>query len=116
MQFAPVPMSSNRALPRALLHRDDWEFGVFLGAWASATLVSLLPGVAPRRVGGWLCTGAAALFAGVVAADSLSQPAHLFTALARGLPSVFLTEVLLCALALGCGGLAWGLATTNSRR
>ena len=114
-----VYFASNRALPRTLGRRDDWEFGLFLGAWGVTALPSCLPGVAPRRMGGLLCAGAAALFAGVAVSDSLWQPAHLFTALARGLPSVFLAELLLCALALGCGALAWGLvgaATRSSRR
>jgi hypothetical protein len=118
---AAVYFASNRALPEALARRADWEFGLFLGAWALAAalpLLPLLPRVPPLRAGVWLCTGAAVLYAGVAASDVVFQEAHLFTALARGLPSVFLTEVLLCALALGCGSLARGLAraTTNSRR
>jgi uncharacterized iron-regulated membrane protein len=113
-----VYFASNPAQPEGLARRGDREFGVFLGAWALAAALALLPRVPPRRAGPWLFAGAAALFAGVAVTDVLLQEANLFTALARGLPSVFLTEVLLCALALGCGSLAWGLAraTTNSRR
>ncbi|WNG29273.1 PepSY domain-containing protein [Cystobacter fuscus] len=115
---AAVYFASNRALPDALARRADWEFALFLGAWALAAALTLLSRVPPLRAGVWLCTGAAALYAGVAASDVVFQEAHLFTALARGLPSVFFTEVLLCALALGCGALARGLAraTTYSRR
>jgi uncharacterized iron-regulated membrane protein len=104
-----VYFAANRALPDALARRADWEFGVFLGAWALVTGLSLLPRPVPRRMGAGWCTLAAALYAGVVAADGVLQPVNLFTALGRGLPSVFLTEALLCALAAGCAALAWGL-------
>ncbi|MET0403875.1 MAG: PepSY domain-containing protein [Cystobacter sp.] len=104
-----VYFAANRVLPEGLARRADWEFGVFLGAWALVTGLSLLPRLTPRRLGAGWSALAAALYAGVVVADAVLQPANLFTALARGMPSVFLTEVLLMALAAGCAALAWGL-------
>ncbi|TSC25161.1 PepSY domain-containing protein [Corallococcus sp. Z5C101001] len=106
---AAVYCAANRALPWTLARRGDWEFGLFLGAWALAVVLALVPRGSSRRVGSALCAGAAALFGGVVVADAALRDVNLFTALARGLPPVFLAEALLCALALGCGGLAWGL-------
>ncbi|QRN97755.1 PepSY domain-containing protein [Archangium violaceum] len=104
-----VYFTANRALPWDAARRGDWEFGLFLGAWGLAVLVTLVPGVSSRRAGIGLCGAASALFGGVLASDVAFREVNLFTALARGLPPVFLAELLLCALALGCGGLAWGL-------
>ncbi|WP_434382104.1 PepSY-associated TM helix domain-containing protein [Melittangium boletus] len=100
---------ANRALPGGLERRADWEFGLFLGAWALATAVTLVPRFASRRMGAGLCAGAALLFVGVVAADVVFQDVNLFTALARGQEPVFIAQVLLCALAAGAGAVAWGL-------
>lgn len=112
-----VYFTVNRVLPDALPRRDDWEFGLFLGAWLAVVVGCLLLRLVPRRMARGLCAGAAVLFVGVVLGDIAREPVHLFTALGRGLPSVFFAEGLLCALALGCGGLAWGLgATRNSPR
>jgi len=108
-----VYFASNRALPWSLTDRGDWEFGLFLGAWALAAAVALVPRLSPRRAGVWLCSGASALFGGVIASDVVFQDANLFTALTRGLPPIFVSQVLLCVLALGCGGVAWGLARSR---
>ena len=104
-----VYFASNRALPGALERRADWEWNLFLGAWALAAASVLVPRWTSRRAGASLCAAAAVLFGGVVAADAVLQPANLFTALSRGLPPVFISQVLLCVLALGCGAVAWGL-------
>ncbi|RKH01905.1 PepSY-associated TM helix domain-containing protein [Corallococcus carmarthensis] len=104
-----VYCAANRVLPWALARRGDWEFGLFLGAWALAVVIALVPSGSSRRVGSVLCAAAAVLFGAVVVGDVVTQDANLFTALARGLPPVFLAEALLCAMSLGCGGLAWGL-------
>ncbi|WNG39653.1 PepSY domain-containing protein [Archangium violaceum] len=105
-----VYFAANRALPWEMPRRADWEFGLFLGAWALAVALTLVPRASSRQAGVVLCMGAAALFGGVVAADVAFREANLFTAISRGLPPVFISELLLCALALGCGGLAKGLA------
>ena len=107
---------ANRALPGALERRADWEWNLFLGAWALAALGALVPRWSARRAGAWLCAGAAVLFAGVVAGDVVLQPVHLFTALTRGQPPVFIAQVLLCLLALGCAAVARGLGLGRPRR
>ncbi|MFE8596367.1 PepSY-associated TM helix domain-containing protein [Archangium violaceum] len=104
-----VYFAANRALPE-MPRRADWEFGLFLGAWALAAALTLVPRASSRQAGVVLCMGAAALFGGVVVTDVAFREANLFTAISRGLPPVFISELLLCALALGCGGLARGLA------
>ena len=105
---------ANRVLPLGLERRADVEFGVFLGVWALAAVGPLWPRLTPRRAGVGLCAGAAVLYAGVVLVDLVRQEVHLFTALPRGAPSVFLAHVLLCALALGSASLAWALARRGS--
>ncbi|RKG86896.1 PepSY-associated TM helix domain-containing protein [Corallococcus terminator] len=104
-----VYFAANRVLPWALARRADWEFGLYVGAWALAVVVALVPRWAPRQMASVLCALAAVLFGGVVVGDVALRDANLFTALARGLPPVFLSELLLCCMALCCGGLAWGL-------
>ena len=103
-----VYFAGNRVLPETLARRADWEFGLCLGAWGLSALGALA--VSPRRAARGLLGAAAVLFAGVVVSDVVFQDAHLFTALARGLPPVFVSEVLLCVLAGGCGALVWRLA------
>ncbi|GMU06480.1 PepSY-associated TM helix domain-containing protein [Corallococcus caeni] len=104
-----VYCAANRVLPWTLARRGDWEFGLFLGAWAFAVVIALVPSGSSRRVGSMLCAAAAVLFSAVVVGDGVTQDANLFTALSRGMPPVFVAEAFLGAMALGCGGLAWGL-------
>ncbi|NPC47053.1 PepSY domain-containing protein [Corallococcus sp. AB032C] len=104
-----VYCAANRVLPWALVRRGDWEFGLFLGAWALAVVIALVPRGSSRRVGSVLSAAAAVLFGAVVVGDVVTQDANLFTALSRGLPPVFIAEAFLAAMALGCGGLAWGV-------
>ncbi|NOK11384.1 PepSY-associated TM helix domain-containing protein [Corallococcus exercitus] len=104
-----VYCAANRLLPWSLARRGDWEFGLFLGAWALAVVIALVPSGSSRRVGSMLCAAAAVLFGAVVVGNVVTQDANLVTALSRGLPPVFVAEAFLVAMALGCGGLAWGL-------
>ncbi|CAM3567388.1 PepSY domain-containing protein [Corallococcus sp. ZKHCc1 1396] len=99
----------NRVLPWTLARRADWEFGLFLGAWVLAAGFAFVPRVVPRQVASVLCALSAVLFGGVVVGDVALRDVNLFTALARGMPPVFLSELLLCCMTLCCGGLAWGL-------
>ncbi len=105
-----VYFAMNRALPWGLAHRADWEFGSFLGVWAVAVGAALLPLWSTRQLGVAMGAGATALLVGVVTADIAWVDANLFTAMRRGLPAVFVTEALLVALALFCGGAAWGMS------
>jgi uncharacterized iron-regulated membrane protein len=102
--------AANRVLPWTLAHRAEWEFRIFLVAWLVAVASALLARAPASRVVTRMACATAVLFAGVVTSDLVLLEANLATALHRGLPAVFVGDALFLALALGAGGVAFGLA------
>ncbi|HVJ91905.1 MAG TPA: PepSY-associated TM helix domain-containing protein, partial [Labilithrix sp.] len=91
----------NRVLPWRLEGRVTTELRVFFLAWAAAIASAFLVRRSARDVTSWLLFAAALLFGAVVIADVARFDANVLTALARGLPDVFVAELVLISLALG---------------
>ncbi|MET0391355.1 MAG: PepSY-associated TM helix domain-containing protein [Polyangiales bacterium] len=107
---------ANRALPDGMTRRADLEFALFLALWGASSLLALLPRLSPRSCAVWLSGAAAALFGLVSVTDALTQRVHLWNALARDNVPVFVAEVLIAAMAVAAGVLAWRLRRGSSTR
>jgi uncharacterized iron-regulated membrane protein len=108
--------AANRLLPRGMTDRGDWEFGLYLGLWALATLSAFLPRWSPRQHTVAQSALAAAMFLGVIAFDLIALDINIATAAARGVPRVLVIELLLLVLGAACAALAWVLAHSRPQR
>lgn len=102
---------ANRALPVDLAARADRELQIFLLVWAVAAVAALVPPWSARRITCWLAAVSSSVFAAVVLWGVVALDANLVTALGRGVPDVFVVEVLVASLAIGCGAIARGMRT-----
>tara|TARA_R110002096_G_scaffold77896_12_gene183510 strand:- start:1454 stop:2938 length:1485 start_codon:yes stop_codon:yes gene_type:complete len=109
-----MSLAANRLVPLDLAARSGWELRALLWGWGLAVVFAFTPRVAPRTLAGALLMASSALFGGVVAKDVICLDANLFTAIGLNLPAVFTVELLLSALALGTGVLAWKLLRTTA--